>query len=248
MLHDPPVSPPDANAIIRSHQRIGVKARIATPGREDQLVRAYLSERLPDPESGEARTIFCEPRLESGFPDAVVAYWKPAVTYRWSTRRANLTTADLRGYQWILSQGLADLDHDQLEVDLPYARPPRETIRRLRLAGLLLDVDNGLRVAPISANFAVTRLIAIEAKLKEQSRGLLQAARNGWFASESYLLTERASSNPILMERARSYGVGLIGQEDDLCQPAVAAERRALPVSYASWLFNEWAWRAAWRR
>jgi hypothetical protein len=189
--------------------------------------------------------VFYEPKLESGFPDAVIVYWAPAIAERWAPQRARLSVADLRGYQWILAQGTAELEHEQLAIELPFTREPEATIARLVAAELLREHEDHLWVVPLASTFAVTRLIAIEAKIKEPSRGLLQAARNGWFASETYLLAARLSHSPEFQERARSMGVGLIGRDDPIELIAIAAERRSLPLSYASWLFNEWAWRAA---
>jgi hypothetical protein len=243
--HDRCVSPPDGSEAIRSYQRIGLRARIEAPGRESDLVGQYIRDHLPAPQGGDVRTVFCEPKLESGFPDAVVVYWAPSVAQNWSPLRAILSVADLRSYQWILSQGEPQLEQEELAAELPYTRQASQTIERLVSARLLLDGDDGLQVPPLASNFAVTRLVAIEAKVKEPSRGLLQAARNGWFASESYLLTERTPQSQVFTERARSMGVGLVSQDDDLAQAPLAAERRPLPVSYASWLFNEWVWRAA---
>jgi hypothetical protein len=153
--------------------------------------------------------------------------------------------ADLRAFAWILAQGDSDLDHDQLTVELPYTRNALRTIQRLVAAGLLRDDEDELQVPPIASIFAVTRLIAIEAKVKEPSRGLIQAARNGWFASETYLLTERAVNGGLLVKRARLLGVGLVGRSDLLSKAPLMPERRPMRASYATWLFNEWVWRAA---
>jgi hypothetical protein len=44
---------------------------------------------------------------------------------------------------------------------------------------------------------------------------------------------------------ASALGVGVIGFEYDRVAQVYEAAIRAVPLSYGSWLFNEWTWRIA---
>ena len=92
--------------------------------------------------------------------------------------------------------------------------------------------------------FAVRRLIAIEAKVIDWQDGLQQAFQNVWFASESYLLLPRLPQSSILIEKANHFGVGLRVMGQALDSSELRSRQANIPRSYASWLFNEWVWRA----
>jgi hypothetical protein len=49
--------------------------------------------------------------------------------------------------------------------------------------------------------------------------------------------------NSTLLQDARELGVTVFAQEQTSC--AVSMPAQAAPRSYISWLFNDWAWRAA---
>src|SRR5581483_8234047 len=73
--------------------------------------------------------------------------------------------------------------------------------------------------------------------------GLRQAFQNTWFASESYLLLPRVPRCSDLKKEAARFGVGVAEQNKPLYRSGVRPRRQHIPLSYASWLFNEWAWR-----
>jgi hypothetical protein len=97
---------------------------------------------------------------------------------------------------------------------------------------------------PLEEIFAIGRLIAIEAKMKNWQEGLQQAFHNTWFASESYLLLPDVPNTSELTQQATSFGVGLLAASCSPVQSQLPAKVGQLPKSYASWLFNEWAWQA----
>jgi hypothetical protein len=109
----------------------------------------------------------------------------------------------------------------------------------------LVDDKEGLWEAkPLEEIFAIERLIAIEAKMKNWQEGLQQAFHNTWFASESYLLLPDVPNTSDLMQQAASFGVGLLTACCSPVQSKLPAKVGRLPKSYASWLFNEWTWQA----
>jgi hypothetical protein len=92
--------------------------------------------------------------------------------------------------------------------------------------------------------FAVRRIVAIEAKVSDWQDGLQQAFQNSWFASESYLLMPHIPRSPLLLEESARFGVGLRTQGQPLDNGELCPRQVPVPRSYASWLFNEWVWRA----
>jgi hypothetical protein len=64
---------------------------------------------------------------------------------------------------------------------------------------------------------------------------------NTWFASISYLLTPHVPRSEDFRTRASALGVGLWSRKRGIIhQPSAGT----VPRSYASWLFNEWVWKA----
>jgi hypothetical protein len=118
-------------------------------------------------------------------------------------------------------------------------------LMRLEEAGVVTVGKDKCRARSTSSIFAVERIIAIEAKVSATQRALEQACANTWFSSESHALLPRPRTAERLMGVASSLGVGLLGFEDDRVAKVCEASVRAVPLSYGSWLFNEWTWRVA---
>jgi hypothetical protein len=104
-------------------------------------------------------------------------------------------------------------------------------------------IRNSWVARPLSHSFAVRRIIAVEAKVAEWAAALDQASLNTWFASESYVLVPHVPRGERLLAAAKSLGVG-VWARNSKAKYAVSTSSANLPRSYASWLFNEWVWRA----
>ena len=75
---------------------------------------------------------------------------------------------------------------------------------------------------------------------------LEQARFNTWFSSESYVLTSVQRPRAQIVERAKLHGVGLWSfPEGAHLEPIVGAQEHPLPQSFASWVFNERAWKVS---
>lgn len=221
----------------------GFSARKPSRGAEWDLVASYVASSLPPAPRGQARTVFIEPRIASGFPDIVVVYWHLATAQGWSVERAKLTTPDIRLLHHLALSG--PLPYEELRTVSPRHRG--SALDRLLRAGLVRRSKDVWRALALQRIFAVRRLIAIEAKIAEWRAGLAQALRNTWFASESYLLLGRQTLRPTLVREAEFLGVGVLTADQQLEYASSMVRRESLPQSYASWLFNEWAWRASLR-
>jgi hypothetical protein len=217
-----------------------VLSRIATAGPELDIVRAFLNQGICAAGADTAVSVFCEPRLETGFPDIVVVYWNRRATDAWPACRAEFTTGDVRLLHFITSVGCVARDELRCRSN---GRQSERALDRLAAAHAVTVSSRWVRGLPLREVFAVRRIIALEAKISSWRRGLRQAFANTWFASESYLLLPRVPNGSKVIDDAKQMGVGIVRPDQDLSAPQVRPRREHLPQSYASWLFNEWVWR-----
>lgn len=221
---------------------VGAAFRRRRPGPETDLVTQFLEDlRLPMPRGCHA-TIFCEPRIASGFPDLVVVIWNVAATRRWNPERSGLLRDDIRLLHYLYLHGRGFATHDILKS--VFRRGLAASLDRLRAARLVHHRSLLYVPRPLSHAFAVRRIIAIEAKVSEWSSALDQAFLNTWFASESYVLLPRSKATKHLRSVAKSRGIRICCPGDTIASKT-SPLRRARPRSYVSWLFNEWAWRVS---
>lgn len=218
-----------------------VRPAVMRPGPEEDLVERFLAAPRIDSPPGCCTTLFKEPRLRSGRPDIVAVIWHLPTASRWQTARESLIDADLRLVQLLLFNGPTP----ETRLRELFRRPPFKSLERLEAAALIKRQRGIWEPRSLSRTFAVRRIVAYEAKVSAWLAGVSQAALNRWFASESYVLIPRMPRHGALLETARGAGVGI--WLDDRPGPALKAKRAhgKQPLSYASWLFNEWVWREA---
>lgn len=222
----------------------GPRPRKFTPGPEIQLVHSFLKQGFSHPLDGEVLTIFIEPRVESGFPDIVAAYWDAKKTLSWSSNRPELSKFDLRAvhYLYQVSGERGTIDQDIFPgFD---GRKMRRALQNLKAADIVYEQSGHWRLRPLDETFVIRRLISIEAKISGFDAGLQQAFQNTWFASETYLLVPKPAQAARLLEDASRLSVGLVSQENGVDAAILPSRREALPKSYVSWQFNEWIWRS----
>jgi hypothetical protein len=218
----------------------GLNLRESRKGPEHDLVREYVASYLPRPSRGQFLTVFIEPEIESGFPDIVAVYTQRATIRRWTSARAFLTKVDVRIAHFLATMGASDLD--RLKRFFP--TNPNRSLERLLDAGVIRNTSGTWQLRALHDVFAVRRLVAIEAKVFDWQDGLRQALQNVWFASESYLLLPRLPQEPVLLQKASRFGIGLRVSGQPLDSSELCPRHAQIPRSYASWLFNEWVWRA----
>jgi hypothetical protein len=216
-------------------------SRNPQPGPEDGLVEWFLGTTgLLLAPRGFRVTVFREPRLESGFPDLVFVVWSERIAHAWTPRRSDLLRRDIRLLQLILELGSAS------ESDLAgiVGKRAHQSVDRLAAGGLIRRVGGGWSVKALRSIFAVREIIAIEAKMGEWGAVMRQAFLNTWFASMSYVLLPGLPRRRSVLIEAERLGVG-VWARSHAAGTVLRPARFDLPRSYASWLFNEWAWRAA---
>lgn len=219
----------------------GIGGRRPRVGAETHLVNQFLLELPFSTKPTQRLTIFQEPKLISGFPDLVAVIWHKPTANRWMTERASITRDEVRILHILACHG------SQTEEQLKYLlqTPIKRWIDRLANLGLISNRGSIWKLSSIKNSFAVRHIIALEAKISDFSKAVEQASLNKWFASESYVLLPKSPKSGNCLRDAQSEGVGIwiVGDPEPILRSPVRAEEQ--PKSYASWLFNEWAWRSS---
>lgn len=220
---------------------LGLRFRGPVAGPEKVLVETFLETATIQLRPGQTLTVFAEPAIDTGFPDLVAVVWRSGVARAWTAERERLRAMDLRLLHLLATGGAMALSFLR-EV---FRRGLNGMLTRLEEAGVVLVGKSKCRARSMASIFAVERIIAIEAKVCATQRAMEQASANTWFSSESHALFRRPRTGERLMSVASSLGVGVLGFDEDRVARVCAASVRAVPLSYGSWLFNEWTWRIA---
>lgn len=223
-----------------SAKELSLVLRQSTVGPELDIVLEFYREHLEDFATDADLTVFVEPKLESGFPDLVVVFWNKEMTERWTDHRSLLIQSDILLMHHLNLTGAVGTSE---LVKRFGKKKASETMLRMEAAGVANVDSEGLISKPLNEVFAINRLVAIEAKVRDWKSGIDQAVRNTWFASESYLLLGFLPNSESLYENAKHFGVGILDHQSSFASPHLHSKVGPLPVSYASWLFNEWVWK-----
>lgn len=224
--------------------RIGYQSRKVTLGPEYDLVKNFIHNGL-DGNGYSFRSdqlaIFIEPRIDSGFPDIVLAEFRAGFYDCWKEARNELTCNELKMLSLLYSLGAVDFN--MLRSVMRISPVSAAESLELLYDAELIERDRGMRKwrpLPINKTFGIKRLIAVEAKICNSQDVLNQAALNRWFASESYALTP-TKPDTAFVERARRAGIGMVSAtRQKTFRRCVKPRQLALPSGYASWQFNEW--------
>lgn len=221
--------------VARSHH---VNGRRGRAGPESQLISRFL---LSLPFRGRANhrvTIFREPRLQSGFPDLVLVDWHEPTAMHWDPKRADISTEQIRLMHLLSSIG----PQPEQRLTAILRRRSDRQLSRLADVGLVFERKGLWHARSLRHTFAVRRIVAFEAKVGNWRAALEQASLNRWFATESYILLSRPPIDAAAREaNAEKVGIWIVGEFAPFVRPPSLGIRQ--PVSYASWLFNEWAWK-----
>lgn len=224
----------DAFSDKETGPEVSASFRRPTPGPEYELLMEFVGKSLSSPSEHERLAVFIEPRLETGCPDAVAVYWRATEGADLDVLR-RLRPADDRLLQLIwLEQGI-----DAANLETRFGRPVARRAHELVALGLVCDEGYGMSVP--DEGLVLSRLIAIEAKIAAPSSALRQAARNMWYASESYVLMPNLPTTQALCERYASCGVGIVTADEQIDQSSIPARRMGLPQSHVTWRFNRMA-------
>jgi hypothetical protein len=216
----------------------GLRFRQSRSGPEEDLIRSFLGKLKIKAEPEVQLTIFKEPCLETGSPDLVGVIWHVPTAEKWNRNRFLLQRLDFRVLHRIANLG----DANNTTPENLFCRRNWASLDRLEAASMISISRGDVSVAPLSSLYAVKHIFAIEAKISAWRKALRQAFLNRWFATSSHVLLPRMPSNAKAISEARSLGVGLWGPEVSKLTLNLPTSTSG-PVSYASWLFNDWAWK-----
>lgn len=223
---------------------LGLRFRAPVAGPEQEMVDDVLDTLRADVGRGRRLTVFCQPSLDSGFPDVVGVVWRPTVARTWAEEREQLQAAHLRLLHALANMGWTDIEFLEGVFRCRLGR----TLDLLDDLGLVVRTAKRCRARSLSSIFAVDHIIAIEAKMAWWQRAVEQAGANVWFSSESHALIPAIPTSEALLETARRFQVGVLAFDASRPTALCDAPQRPVPLSYGSWLFNEWVWRIARRR
>lgn len=215
----------------------GLRFRGPVPGPEHRLVGTFLASATIRLLPGRSLTVFVEPSLDSGFPDIVAVVWRRDLASAWLEERSKLVNSDLRLLHLLATVGPMKLSF----LESVFRRELKGMLARLQDADVISVGPAACRARSLSKIFAVERIIAVEAKVSATHRAIEQASTNSWFSSESHALFPRSGEH--LWQSATSLGVGVISFQRERLHEECAPATRSVPLSYGSWLFNEWVWR-----
>lgn len=218
-----------------------IGGRKTRKGPESNLVNQFLLDLPFITRPNHRITVFQEPRLVSGFPDLVAVVWHKPTASKWLIERASLTRDEIRILHILGCNG--PQDESRLEYFLQAS--VKKLVKRLCEIGLITNRRNIWKLISLQDNFAVRDIIALEAKISDFPKAVEQASLNRWFATQSYVLLPKPIRSRGQIELATREGVGvwIAGEAKPILKPLEAEKKK--PQSYASWLFNEWAWRSS---
>ena len=225
----------------REMPNIGLYTRTTTQGEEHALVMEFIEyycDRFLSRNKVDKLAVFVEPRVSSGFPDIVFAWYAPAVMDNWSIDRTRLGTPDLK----ILSHLILMRGSNGAGVITALRMPERQVITSLEK---LIDADLVSRVGhtwvprELRDIYGIRRLVSVEAKVNNMRRVAEQSFINTWFSSQSYALTNTCNPQNETVQSLAKHGIGLYCKSGTF-KKVIEARRLSLPSSYLSLQFNEW--------
>ncbi|WP_157753750.1 hypothetical protein [Lysobacter capsici] len=197
------------------------------------MVHAALAAGLPFKWTDEA-VVLQEPELPSGVPDILLLRMNtlPFTEVMFSDQ-------ELKLLHFVSSRQVVHLS--EVSELLRWTKRAIDVgVSSLEAHQFLVLRNSQLRPTKLARLFLAREIIAIEAKVGEWRRALMQARSNQWFASQSYVLL-KGQISPSVVEAASAVGVGVLQFNGGRTKIVVRSERCRLPGSYASWLVSMWA-------
>lgn len=222
---------------------VGYRTRSSILGEENEIVRHFVTSLIDKYKTRSLTnlTVFIEPQLETGYPDIVLVYYRYNNEITWEPNRHHLGIVHFKILFEIdkarvsSTKKLADyLGYSESEL--------RRIVIDLHESSLIFFDGQKIKRLPYRKYFVIKKIISIEAKLEKWSEAMSQANKNIRFSSESYILMRKSQCSDIIKERCQDLGIGIYLVNGRVFRIA-KAEKRPLPNSYTTLLFNEWVQR-----
>jgi len=225
-----------------SDSSINLTARTVRKGPESVLLDEFVSKYKGKLGALKRHyAIFYEPLVPTGYPDMVVVSYNPKSYQSWAMPRNKLEVIDLKilHHLYFVKGSTSLAIEKQLGLN---SKIMLNSLERLLDASLLRRTKQRWVPKQLKQAYGIYNIKSIEAKISNWSGAFSQAGMNQWFASESCVLSPVKKPSPQVVEVAKKSGIGIYSQSPgvDLKMILSPARINGLPLSYASWMFNEW--------
>lgn len=223
--------------------QIGLNTRKATEGEELQLVESFIDYRIDQFKKSKKNNklaIFCEPQIETSYPDIIFAEYVPSIYDIWNEARFSVTNKELKILQHLIATKGADSSTltRQLGID---AKNLLYSLEILIDANMVVRKNKQWEAKSTKSIFGIQKIEAVEAKISKWSAVLQQALFNKWFASESYALSKLTTHpNKKTIETFEGNGIGVYIYNSGTFKTIRKSEVGKLPSCYSSLMISEW--------
>jgi hypothetical protein len=221
---------------------IGISVRTQIDGPETDLLNKFVEQYIDKLGTLKRHyALFFEPLLPTGYPDLVVVSYSPNKYESWTKERTKLGVLELKVLHhlyYVKGATFSSIEH-QLGIE---SRLLLRILERLMDASMVRRTKQQWFPKPIGSSYGINNIKTIEAKISDWRGVIDQANMNRWFASESCVLSPVSKPSEQVINNAKANGIGIYAMPFGMQAKTVQKPERlsGLPVSYASWLFNEW--------
>jgi hypothetical protein len=228
------------SVIDKSNQDAGLIVRTQTQGPELDFMNDYIEDYKNKHKAKRRKSdiaIYVEPKIDSGYPDVVIAHYSRSFMDNWSEDRQKLTDRDLKILSYLLKTTSADIDDIVVRLGFTY-KEASKSIELLSDCRIVTGKTKCYKTANITSYFGINKLIAVETKIGNSRAALCQAIQNTRYASHAYALLDSECPHDKTINEYRNFGVGILAGAKfaEVLNPV----KRNLPMSYVALKFNEW--------
>ncbi len=211
--------------------------RSSRPGPELRMLQAALRAGLPVGSQG--ALMLREAELPTGVPDLIAIERRSCLGLD-VVKRRRLQLQHLQILHFLSDSGSTTAD-EIVRLLNHSSKQTEMALQDLVEAGLVVPRGSRFAVRAVSKVFVAKRIIAVEAKMRAWREALEQATANLWFASHSYILIPALNCLRSICKEAKRLGIGVLVFDGKQTRTALRPRKQRIPVSYGSWLINEWA-------
>ncbi len=226
----------------KSDLSIGISTRTQIEGPESVLLNEFVEQYIGQISSLKRHyALFYEPLLPTGYPDLVIATYKPQKYESWTDERTKLGVLELKvlHHLYFIGSSTSTLIEQQLGLE---SKLLLRILERLMDASLVKRAKQQWLPRPLSVCYGISNIKTIEAKISDWHSVFSQANMNRCFSSESCVLSPVSKPSEQVINNAKANGIGIYAMPSGKRAKILQKPERlsGLPVSYASWLLNEW--------
>ena len=234
----------------KTNPEIGISVRRQIEGPETDFLNRFVEKYVGQfCRTKQHYALFHEPLLPTGYPDLVVVAYNPERYNSWTNERAQLGIIDLKvlHHLYFVKSATSSTMEKQLGFDSKFLF---RSLERLMDASLISRTKQRWSPRPLKHAYGISNIKTIEAKISDWRNVFNQANMNRCFSSESCVLSPVLRPSLQVISRAKEKGIGMYSMTLNERVKIVQKPERSngLPVSYASWLFNEWIGRQIFRQ